>query len=472
MRVLVLVLATLSALVAATPAVAADGDLEPNYGTDAEFPGFGFYANPNGNPTFTLDTADALLPRPDGKMWLVGRMRGPSSVYRISLYRIGANGYPDTDFGDLGLRTVVGPCDDFHIGDAALDSQGRILVATQNCTDFKVYRFLDDGDLDFSFGGTGVVSIAFDLGASNEDHAQKIVVTEDDGFVVAGVADAVGGDHLALARYTAAGEPVAEFGTGGKLDIGFEWQVSPVSGLGGLHRMDDGRIVATGQISESDQAVSDKKQFVVRLLAQGAFDPSFGNVSPGISKVNLKSPLGLARSPWVSRSLLERDGSVIQVGSLLSNDPISSNDIFLLRWRADGQLDTSIGAHGVRSYALDFAGANPPQPNSNSDMADAIVRQGDGKYVILATGYAGDFYATTVMRLRRDLSLDTAFGDGGAVQHLAMVATNGDHGTLAGSALVLPGRIIAAGTSFTGINGRIQTTFAMSNDLLFADGFE
>lgn len=472
MRILVLVLTSLFTLITAIPAAAVDGDLVPNWGTDAEFPGFGFYANPNGNPTFTLDTADALLQRPDGKLWLVGRMRGPGGVYRISLYRIGATGYPDTDFGDLGLRTVVGPCDDFHIGDAVLDSQGRILVATQDCTDFNVYRFLDNGDLDFDFGGTGVVTTAFDLGASNTDHAQKLVVTDDDGVVVAGVADAAGGDHLALARYTAAGEPVADFGTGGKLDIGFEWQVSPISGLAGLHRMSDGRIVATGQISESDQAVSDKKQFVVRLLAHGAFDPSFGNVSPGISKVNLKSPLGLAQSPWTRHSLLERNGSVIQVGSLLSNNPASASDIFLLRWRPDGQLDTSIGAHGVRSYALDFAGANPPQPYSNSDMAEAIVRQGDGKYVILATGYVGDFYATTVMRLRGDFSLDASFGDGDAVQHLAMVATNGDHGTIAGTALVQPGRIVAAGTSFTGINGRIQTTFAMSNDLLFADAFE
>lgn len=472
MRALVLALATLIGGLAALPAAAADGDVDSTFGTDAEFPGFGFYVNPNGASTFTLDTADALLPRPDGKLWLVGRMRGPGGVYRISLTRMGANGYPDTDFGDLGLRTVVGPCSDFGLGDAVLDSHGRILVATEGCTDFKVYRFLDNGDLDFGFGGTGVVTIPFDLGASNEDHAQKIVVAEDDGFVVAGVADAVGGDHLALARYDASGAPVVGFGTSGKLDIGFEWQVSPIVGLAGLHRMDDGRIVVTGQISESDQAVSDKKQFVVRLLANGVFDPSYGNVSPGISKVNLKSPLGLVQSPWVRSSLLERDGSVVQVGSMLSNDPVSGSDIFLLRWRPDGQLDTGIGAHGVRQYALDFGGDNPPEDYSNSDSANSIVRQGDGKYVIVGGGFIGEFYATTVLRLRRDFSIDTTFGDGGTVQRLAMIATNGDHGTIGHSALVRPGRIIAFGTSFTGINGRLQTAFSMSNDLLFADGFE
>ena len=378
MRTVLFALTLLFAAVAALPARAADGDLSPGFGTDAEFPGFGFYINPNGSVNFTLDTADALLPRPDGKLWLVGRMRGPSNVYRISLYRIGANGYPDTDFGDLGLRSFVGPCSDFHVGDAVLDSQGRILVAIEDCADFRVYRFLDNGDLDFSLAGSGVVAIPFDLGASNEDHAQKILVTADDGFLVAGVADASGGDHLALAHYAADGTPAAAFGVGGKLDIDFEWQVAQIRGVGGLHRMDDGRIVVTGQISESDQGDADRKQFVVRLLDSGAFDPSFGNVSPGVSMVNLKSPLGLTESPRVEGSLLERDGTVTQIGSLRSGNAVSASDILLLRWRPDGQLDTGIGAHGTRTYALDFAGANPPLPYSNSDTGSAIVRQGDG----------------------------------------------------------------------------------------------
>ena len=163
---------------------------------------------------------------------------------------------------------------------------------------------------------------------------------------------------------------------------------------------------------------------------------------------------------------------VIQVGSLLSNDPVSGSNLFLLRWRADGQPDTGIGAHGVREYALDFAGDNPPESYSNADSANAIVRQGDGKYVVLGGSYIGTSYATTVLRLRRDFGIDPTFGDGGALQHLVEIATTGDHGLIAGTALVQPGRILAAGVAFTGINGRIQTVFSMENDLLFADGFE
>jgi|GEM_PF-2516614 len=472
MRSLVFLLATLLATLVAPRAGATDGDILPGFGTDAEFPGFGFYLNPNGAPNFSLDIARALLPRPDGKLWLVGRMRGPNSVYRISLYRLGANGYPDTDFGDLGLRTIVGPCPGFYVGDAALDRHGRILVATQDCDDFHVYRFLDNGDLDASFGAGGGVTIAFDLGNGNKDHAQYIIAMPDDGFVVAGVAAAAGGNHLALARHDADGVPVGSFGIGGRLDIGFEWRVSQVRGVNGLHLTRDGRIVVAGQISETDQAASDNKQYVVRLLGNGAYDPSFGSVSPGVSKVNLKSPLGVPESPHTSASMLEPDGSLVQVGYVVSPNPDSSLDMFLLRWRPDGQLDTSIGAHGSRIYALDFAGPNPPPGTSNSDSARAILRQGNGRYIVLGSGQLGPSFATTVMRLRPDFSLDPTFGNGGTVQHLVQVATNGDHGLSTSFGLVQPGRILAGGVAFTGVNGRVQTVFQMENDLLFADGLD
>ena len=127
-------------------ALAVDGELDPSFGTDAEFPGYGFYLNPNGSVNFSLDIIGAVARRDDGKIWAVGKMKSPGA-YRLSLYRVGANGYPDTEFGDLGLRTVVGPCTDFTVADATLDSQQRLVVAVNNCADFTVYRFLPNGDL-------------------------------------------------------------------------------------------------------------------------------------------------------------------------------------------------------------------------------------------------------------------------------------------------------------------------------------
>lgn len=452
-------------------ATAADGALDPSFGTDAEFPGYGFYANPNGTPNFSLDWVGGVLQRPDGKIWVVGRMRAPT-IYRLSLYRVGANGYPDTEFGTLGLRTVVGPCADFNVGNAVLDAQGRVVVAITGCPDFMVYRFLPNGDLDTSLAGSGVLTVPFDQGGANADSSQHVAVAANGDIVIAGTVTTAGTTNLGIARYTDAGLPAAGFGTTGKVLLPFEWSVPEVRGVNGLHLTADGRIVVPGAISQTSQAVSDKKQFVVRLLANGTLDPAYGNSSAGISKINLKAPLGVVESPWSYASMLESDGAVIQVGKIQSNQVNSDGDIFLLRWRADGQLDTSIGTSGVRQYALDFAGPNPAEPSDNWESANAIVRQANGSYLITATCYQGDYVATGLLRLKRNFSVDTSFGNGGKIRHAVQVSTTGQHGQSVGDVLLQRGRIVIGGTAFTGINGRIQMMMGLQHDEIFANTFE
>lgn len=454
-------------------ATAADGAVDPGFGTDGEFPGYGFYANPNGTPNFSLDTVGGVLERPDGKIWLAGRMRAPGA-YRLSLYRVGASGYPDVDFGELGLRSVIGPCADFNVSSAVLDAQGRVVLAINGCPDFIIYRFLPNGDLDSSLAGSGVLTVPFNQGGDNEDFSQHVAVAANGDLIVAGTVTTAGTTNLGIVRYTDTGQPVQNFGTAGKVLLPFEWSVPEIRGVNGLHLMADGRIVVAGAISQSSQAVSDKKQFVVRLLANGGMDPSFGNVSAGLSKINLKSPLGLSESPWSYASLLESDGTLIQVGKIQSNQVSSDGDIFLLRWRADGQLDTSIGANGVRQYALDFAGPNPAEPRYNWESANAIVRQANGNYLIMASSNSnqGEYAATALLRLKRNFSVDTSFGNGGKIQHLVKISTTGQHGQNGDSILLQRGRIVISGTAFTGTNGRVQMMLGLQHDEIFANTFE
>lgn len=453
-------------------AIAADGMLDPSFVTDAEYPGYGFYVNPNGTPDQTLDSVGAIVKRPDGKIWVVGRMKAPGA-YRLSLYLTQPDGYPDVNFGDLGLRTVVSPCTDLlSVADATLDAQGRLLVAINSCPDFTVYRFLPNGDLDISLAGSGKLTVPFDQGGSNKDLTNHVMSMPNGDIVIAGrVATATSG-ILGIARYTEAGLPVPGFGNAGKVQVSFEWQVAEVPGVNGLHMTSDGRIVVTGSISETSQGVSDKQQFVVRLLSNGAMDPSYGNVSAGISKINLRIPLGVAQSPRTNASIMENDGSVIQVGEVLSNNANSAGDIFLLRWRPDGLPDTTIGPSGTRQYALDFAGANPSDPSLNWESANNIVRQDNGQYVIVASSRIGDFPATAAMRLKSNFNLDTSFGNGGKIQHLVELDVNGQHGQVGSALLLAPGRIVFGGAVNTGFNGRMQMMMGMQHDEIFANTFD
>lgn len=267
-------------------------------------------------------------------------MKAPGA-YRLSLYRAGADGYPDVDFGDLGLRTVVAPCPEFGVAGATLDAQGRLVVAIDRCPDFMVYRFLPNGDLDVGLAGTGVLTVPFDQGGTNIDRAQSVVVTPNGSIVIAGSVATATTSKLGIAHYSAAGLPMTGFGTAGKVPVPFEWSVQEIRGVNGVHLMSDGRIVVAGEIPETPQGVSDKKQFVVRLLGTGAMDLSYGNSSAGAAKVNLRVPLGVTQSSWTSDSMMESNGAV-------------SWSAGWSRTGVNGRIQTMFGMRNDLLFANDF----------------------------------------------------------------------------------------------------------------------
>ena len=453
-------------------AAAADGELDPTFLTDVGFPGYGFYANPNAPATNAKDTIGAIVERPDHKIWAIGKM-STAGTDRLSLFLVQTDGVADVTFGVLGLRTVIQPCAGFEVADAKVDSKNRLLVAINGCVDFMVYRFLPNGDLDASFATGGVLSVAFNKGGDNEDQTRKLIIAPNGDVIIAGTVETATSRSLGVARYTQAGQAAAEFGVAGKVVIAFEWEVWDHRGVNGLHQMADGRILITGVILENPQGQVQKQQYVVRLLANGALDPSYGNSSAGISKVNHKLALGVNASPDTMASLMTNDGSIVQIGAINSTNVNSGTDIFLMRWQSDGQLDTSIGLNGTRQYALDYSGPNPPHPLFNYDSGRNIVQQDNGDYVILALSKDEDFVlTTTMMRLKRNFDVDTSFGIGGKKRYDVQIG-NGPSQGQSGSALMLQtGRILFGGSVYTPPSGNIQMMMSVEHDEIFAHTFD
>ena len=467
MRIALLFTAALAAASAGAPAFAADGALDATFGTDAEFPGFGFYLNPYGTQLDSVVTA--LKRAPNGQLYLVGRVKDLQDEWRTSIRRLDPDGYPDFAFGDAGVRTYPLPCPNAFTSDAEVDAQGRVWVAFGGCPDFKIYRFTPAGELDNSLLGTGVLSIAFDLGNTNEDDARQLELDPQGGVVVAGFASALPSRRLALAHYTADGAPVAGFGVDGKADFPAAEIINYVKGL---HIMRDGRVVVTGLYAPNPAS---GRQAVYRLQSNGTLDAGYGNFAPGIASGDLGVAYGdLLKRVFSEGSLLLPDGSVLQVGTGIDyGGPHSYYDVVLIKWRPDGQPDTSIGPFGARAYSLDFAGANPADDNDNYDRAFSFARQGDGKIVILGESRAsGSALGATLIRLTPSLDLDPTFGDGGKVRYLTAIATDGNNCSYVDEPLVEPGRIVASMRACIGGGKFAQATMGVENDLLFADGLD
>jgi uncharacterized delta-60 repeat protein len=289
------------------------------------------------------DRVNALAVQADGKLVAAGF--APSGW---ALARFGSDGMLDASFGVAGK--VASPFSG-EIRALALAAGGGIVAAGFIGSDFAVARYHPDGSLDSGFGTGGVVTTGFGDPFA-EAHA---VLVQADGKIVAAGHTATAA--FALARYNPDGSLDSGFGIGGVVRTPFDGFFVEANGL--VARA-DGRLVAAGSVLNNDFTSAFA---LAGYLADGTLDPTFG--------VDGKVTSDFAGSGAAAGLVLGADGKLVAAGSA---DPgTGSNlDFALARYLADGSLDPDFGVGG--KVTTDFgAGGN--------DRANALALQADGKLV-------------------------------------------------------------------------------------------
>src|SRR5439155_6351600 len=289
------------------------------------------------------------------------------------------------------------------------------------------------GDLDPSFGTGGQVITPI---LSGYDGAGALVLQPDGKLVAAGHAYNANNNTLALVRYNADGSLDGNFGTGGKVTTA----IGTASGGAALVLQPNGKLVAAGYTFTGSRT-----QFaLVRYLATGSLDTSFGTggkVATPISSIDDE----------VSALVLQPDGKLVAAG--YANDGSNMN-FALVRYNADGSLDTSFGTGGKVTTPIESIG----------NQVFALVLQPDGKLV--AAGYANDGSNQdfALVRYSPDGNLDGSFGAGGKV----ITPVSGTFGEVNALVLQPDGKLVAAGYSYNGSD----TDFALARYLgqVFGDG--
>jgi uncharacterized delta-60 repeat protein len=286
------------------------------------------------------------------------------------------------------------------------------------------------GDLDPAFGLGG--KVVTDFGFGRDDQALALTIQRDGQIVVVGRSSIPNnGTDFSIARYNPDGTPDTSFGSGGKVTTDF---------FGGNDR-------ATGVIVRPDGKI---------VVAGDAFNTNTGNVDFALALYNADgSPdtnfdidgrltTDLSLNDIVNALVLQPDGKIILAGSVLDNQ--FSKDFALVRYNADGTLDTGFGVSG--KVITDFA--------HNSDEISALVLDTNG--LILAAGFAGNTSTSrdfAVVRYHTDGSLDSTFGVGGKATTDFTNSTDEARGL----ALQPDGRIVVAGSAF---NGTTLADFALA----------
>jgi uncharacterized delta-60 repeat protein len=335
---------------------------------------------------------------------------------------LAAPGQLDSGFATSGkTRTDVGGTD--WAAGVAIAPGGDVVVAGGSGSDAAVARYDAAGRLDPTFGGSGTV--VTDLGG--DDAADALVVQRDGRVVVAGHR----GPDLALARYS----------LDGRLDRSFGRDGIVVTDLGAAERAlrlllrPDGRLVVAG--SRPDGLV------LARYLRDGRLDARFG-----------RNGTVVTRTPGVDwrSAALGRDGTIVAVGARITTGPAQAMAIAVARYRPDGRLDRTFAGDGLKVMS----------PRRHWAGALHVAVRPDSRIVLGTHGHVGAAAGFALVRLRRDGTLDRAFGNGG------VAVSSVGYGVHA-LALDRRGRIVTAGRTMSLLdfvvarflpNGRRDRSFA------------
>ncbi|HYT38565.1 MAG TPA: delta-60 repeat domain-containing protein, partial [Acidimicrobiia bacterium] len=229
------------------------GELDPAFGvggvTTTNFEGESY------------DEPYAVVLQPDGRIVLGGSSNTGGGIGRImgadnlALARYLPNGLIDPSFGNGGTVVVDAGAMQESIRALALQPDGGIVAAGrtngEKRGDMLVARFLTNGALDPSFGGSQAGISVDDLGTAEE--GLSAVALTPDGTIIAGgvVAPRPNGD-LAVMRYDSRGRLDRSFGHQGMATADFG---NRDDRLRGIALQPDGKVVAVGS-SETDFALA------------------------------------------------------------------------------------------------------------------------------------------------------------------------------------------------------------------------
>ncbi len=258
-----------------------DGTVDAGFG-NSSIPGV--VALPALDPNHRMENIESIARLDDGSLIAVG-ISQVTSLEEGFVVRMDANGTIDTTFAG-GAGFVLIPL--YYAHAVGIDSQGRIVVAGESIDigtfvyTANVMRFNADGTPDTTYGDNGTASLAWD-GAGNSGYLADLIMTADDGVIVAGRYEVYGsglGSDYAIAKLDATGTPDATFGDAGSRVFHDPSSDSFINAIQRIAATPDGGIAWAGYYYVTDTGAN--PLIVGHLGADGATDDAFGDAAtPG-----------------------------------------------------------------------------------------------------------------------------------------------------------------------------------------------
>lgn len=303
------------------------------------------------------------------------------------LWRINFDGSPDVSFAGTGYFTFSAGARPYAITGLATQADNKIVGvggSSVGSSQFIAFRVTEAGELDPTFGGTGVVFTEITPGGG-VDRAAGVAIQPDGKIVAAGRARSLTSVNyrIALVRYLPSGVLDPDFGEQGKVvfsildqNLGRKVAIQP-----------NGKIVVTGTTCADLGGDNTYCYFgVARVDDRGALDPTFG--AGGKVNTDVGSNGGAAYD-----LALQPDNRIVVVGQRFVADIPSVVNVALVRYQEDGSLDATFGLGGISEtnfgYAENQAFGVGLQPDGKIVAAGFTTRDDSSMWIAVTARYLG-----------------------------------------------------------------------------------
>ncbi|MES2485560.1 MAG: T9SS type A sorting domain-containing protein [Bacteroidota bacterium] len=430
----------------------ANGTLDTTFDADGKvLTNFGAGASSQGFQVFT---------GADGKITVAGGVNSNTAT-SFGLARYNANGTLDTAFDNDGMALYAFAANDDYsvVENVALQPNGKFVVVCKpvyfmlESSDFVIRRFNTDATIDTAFGTNGKASVTFDTGANE---AQFAALTPDGDIIVTGKSTPLDAEHteFGIAKFGANGIIDTSFGSNGKQTVAYE---KGNDELAILLALPDDKLISIGSSGYRQSNNFVRKHIVLaKYNADGSPDVAFGTLGKVYSVFN-------DNINTVVAATLQPDGKIV-VGNTYYNYSQNFYSYEVIRYNANGSLDTSFGTEG--KVGVSFVPAS-------------IVIQPNGKIIVAGESYLGDgLSAFNAARFNTNGTLDAGFGTNG----YAIVSYTGSAFTSATTLLQPDGKIVMFGSVVNNdssmvlkglrfnANGTTDTAFGDNGTLILLPG--
>ncbi len=396
---------------------------------------YGFNVQSDATGSLGDDSGKAVAVDAQGRILVTGSSTNGAGNKDMVVWRFTPDGILDKTFNGTGFvaydNVAGGSGDDIGKGIAVDSLDGGILVTGSTTsaghTDMALWRFKDDGTLDTTFYGKGLIEYNDGYG---DESGNAVAVDFQDRILVTGSTTSAGNTDMAVWRFNANGTVDTSFNKTG---------IFVQNGVAGGNGNDSGNAIAVDSqgrivIAGSSTNIAGNTDMVVwRFKSEGILDTTFN--SPKGYVVNNSAANGNDSGNGINVYAADW---IFVTGS--STNSLGNTDMAIWAFKADGTFNTSFNTNGI-IVNNGAAGGN------GNDSGNAITADSQGR--ILVTGSSTNSLGNTdmvVWRFNNTGTIDTAFGTTGILVHDSAAGGSGND---SGNAVAVDAqdRILVAGSS-------------------------